>query len=88
MNVFLRAAHAPFFGVVVPLYNNAMTALVHGNDRYEVKNVLRRVNSRHWRGQRILIQSLLLPVNRVRTTLFKCYQMMQTAPITGERAES
>lgn len=70
------------------MYDRAMTALVHGNDRHEVKSVLRRVKSRYWRGQRILIKILLMLPFRARTTLFKCHQLIKTAPTAGERLES
>lgn len=70
------------------MYDRAMTALVHGNDRHEVKTVLRRVKSRYWWGRRILMRILLMLPFRSRMILFKCHQTIKTDPSTGDGAES
>lgn len=60
------------------MYDLAMIALVHGNDRRAAELVLRRVTSRHWRVRRLEVQAVrLLPIG-ARRAIFRHYQKIKT----------
>ncbi len=59
------------------MYEIAVAALVHDDDRDTAWRMLRRVDSGHWRGRRQLVRSLLLLPPTARRVLFRLKQRMK-----------
>ena len=64
------------------MYDMAVSALVHGNDRKTAHGVLRRIHRRHLRGRRSLIIGLLWLPHWARRALFLC---KQRGKVIGDR---
>ena len=62
---------------VSKMYEIAVAALVHDDDRATARRMLRRVDSRHGRGRRQLVRSLLLLPPTARRALFRLKQRMK-----------
>ncbi len=60
------------------MYEIAMLALIHGNDRQAAKEILQRVTSRHWKRRRTEVRILFHLPSGIRRSLFRSYQYFKT----------